>query len=202
MWTLLIFWPTRQRTTGEPLCSGASRWFTNYAAGPCCRRSETSTPNSSPAPSPRPIGATSSVCACYRSHDKIRARLSRRRGRPYVKYSRCYTSANARVHISSFPAKISIMRVTPLISACIVILGASMLSGAPTPGKPKPLNIQRYAAQGPLRFEPNVGQADAGVHFVARGAGYSLSLADDGLAMSPGAQNIFRIHPTHAQPTL
>lgn len=31
----------------------------------------------------------------------------------------------------------------------------------------------------PIRFEPNVGQATAGVSFVARGNGYSLSLRGD-----------------------
>ncbi len=59
------------------------------------------------------------------------------------------------------------------------------------PARPEPL--ANYGAI-PLHFEPNVGQADARVKFIARGSGYSLFLTSDGAVLAlqkakPGMQN-------------
>ncbi len=52
----------------------------------------------------------------------------------------------------------------------------------PTPSVPTP-SIQALASL-PMAFEPNVGQTDPAVRFLARGAGYDVFLTDDGLRLS------------------
>lgn len=48
----------------------------------------------------------------------------------------------------------------------------------------------------PLMFEPNVGQADPGVKFLARGTGYNLFLTRDGAVMAVGDSH----HSSQARP--
>jgi hypothetical protein len=56
----------------------------------------------------------------------------------------------------------------------------SVLAQFGAPGlAPDARNVQLAMAQLPLRFEPNQGQADPQVKFVARGAGYGLFLTPD-----------------------
>ena len=46
---------------------------------------------------------------------------------------------------------------------------------------------QRTAIARTLAFEPNVGQADRSVRYVAHGAGYAISITDTGALLTLGA---------------
>ncbi|HKS94566.1 MAG TPA: SBBP repeat-containing protein, partial [Terriglobia bacterium] len=59
---------------------------------------------------------------------------------------------------------------------------SSFLSSATNPSA-RPQVIQSYG-QLPLMFEPNVGQTDARVQFIARGTGYGLFLTKNGAVLS------------------
>ena len=58
------------------------------------------------------------------------------------------------------------MRTTKLL-----VLGLSMLSTSPSRA------LDKTYSKLPMSFEKNVGQAGAGADFIARGSGYSVSLA-------------------------
>lgn len=66
------------------------------------------------------------------------------------------------------------------------LAGASCGSSPAEPGVPADIADRARAAYGnlPLTFEPNVGQAAQGVGFVARGHGYSLTLAPTEAALA------------------
>ena len=63
------------------------------------------------------------------------------------------------------------------------ILTSAIPAPAQLPPHPKP-DARGILAQLPLIFEPNQGQADAAVKFLARGAGYSLFLESDGAVLA------------------
>jgi hypothetical protein len=69
---------------------------------------------------------------------------------------------------------------------------------------PDSQNIHLALGHLPLRFEPNQGQADPGVKFLARGAGYGLFLTPDQtvLTLGSGAKNssVVRMQLTGASP--
>ena len=53
----------------------------------------------------------------------------------------------------------------------------------------------------PLGFEPNVGQAEAGVEYVARGPGYRLALSPTEADITlPGADRPLRMTPGRLEP--
>jgi hypothetical protein len=60
-------------------------------------------------------------------------------------------------------------------SFLLAIVGFASLGSALT-AKPARIDYARL----PMNFEPNVGQAPAGVHFVARGASYAVRLENAG----------------------
>ena len=62
------------------------------------------------------------------------------------------------------------------ILICLALTDTALAFAEPAVPKQRPLKVQRYEVQGALRFEPNVGQADAATRYIARGSGYSLSL--------------------------
>jgi len=93
-------------------------------------------------------------------------------------------------------------RVAGAAFVLLAIAGVILLSGsryslktAQLPGSPFPdgpgrshvkakLDAQSLLSHLPLIFEPNLGQADSGVKFVARGAGYSLYLDPTGAILA------------------
>ena len=73
-------------------------------------------------------------------------------------------------------------RLSRLAGACTLLLaGAWMLAAASAPA-----HLQVLSSYGklPLTFEPNRGQTDAHVNFMARGAGYTLFLTRDEIVFS------------------
>jgi hypothetical protein len=72
-----------------------------------------------------------------------------------------------------------------------VAIGASLVAfrseGRPSPKAGDPL---AQLARLPLTFEPNQGQFDAGVRFVARAPGQSVALTDEGLTISPAGVRV------------
>src|SRR5437016_12829109 len=62
-------------------------------------------------------------------------------------------------------------RTVPSVAALILLLLAS-----PVAGTSKATNSPLHSANLPLAFEPNRGQVERGVDYVARGNGYSVSL--------------------------
>jgi uncharacterized protein DUF4214/beta-propeller repeat-containing protein len=74
------------------------------------------------------------------------------------------------------------MRREPLARLICFLLGCTTLwSGAP--GRLPP---GRAFGDLPLRFEPNVGQTDGAVQFLARGAGYALFVTPTGVTLRSG----------------
>jgi hypothetical protein len=61
----------------------------------------------------------------------------------------------------------------------------SVLNPIPTPAKSSPVTLTQYG-QVPLAFEPNVGQTDQQVKFMARGSGYGLFLTPTEAVLSLG----------------
>jgi hypothetical protein len=84
--------------------------------------------------------------------------------------------------------------------AALVLLGAvgwPVRPGAAPESGPavaQAASVQRLYGALPLRFEPNVGQADAAAQFVARGAGYTLLLGPNEAVLAlravPGAATV------------
>jgi len=85
-------------------------------------------------------------------------------------------------------------------TACMLVvlgLAASAPLGAQemhknAPTRPEALRAPRVSAaaaygQLPLAFEPNLGQAERSVLFLARGAGYAVGVSADGVRLSLGA---------------
>jgi hypothetical protein len=72
-------------------------------------------------------------------------------------------------------------RRTIAIVGCLLVGGASRLASA----APEARLAKRYGEL-PLRFEPNRGQADARVQFIARGLGYDLFVTRDRAVMRLG----------------
>ena len=58
-----------------------------------------------------------------------------------------------------------------------------------------PARLQALYARLPLRFEPNLGQADPNVRFMARAPGYGLFLTDDGAVLALRSASPKRIKP-------
>ena len=52
------------------------------------------------------------------------------------------------------------------------------------PAQPKPLGLMANQFEVPISFEPNRGQAEEKVKFMARGPGYTLAVTDQGLVLS------------------
>ena len=75
---------------------------------------------------------------------------------------------------------------TRTLAACLFFFGLVSVAGAETVKKDLPSPVKIRAAYGklPLQFEPNRGQADAGVRFLARGDGYSLRLTSTGSVLA------------------
>jgi hypothetical protein len=68
-----------------------------------------------------------------------------------------------------------------LIAAVGLAAAALVLTirpGSAEPSAPYSIASGAISAKLPLAFEPNRGQADSRVSFLARGAGYSISLLD------------------------
>jgi hypothetical protein len=82
----------------------------------------------------------------------------------------------------------------PALALCAVVLPGTdrgVLGWPPHPAGGATLqNAERYGAL-PLRFEPNVGQADPSVLYIAHGAGYTLFLTRTGAILS-----FIEIHPS------
>jgi hypothetical protein len=78
------------------------------------------------------------------------------------------------------------LRTCTLITM-LCLLAPARLRAAEAADQGPPPTPRAKAAQAlrglPLAFEPNVGQASAGVDYVARSAGYSLSLSSAGVAL-------------------
>jgi uncharacterized repeat protein (TIGR01451 family) len=104
--------------------------------------------------------------------------------------------------------------VVMLLAAASVLLGlgsrrdadkftATQVAGSPIPTSPIPTpsypsshtkpNVRSVLGQLPLIFEPNLGQADPEVKFVARGADYSLFLSEFGAVLGMQSGDIVRM---------
>jgi hypothetical protein len=95
----------------------------------------------------------------------------------------------------------SISLVTLAASVCLAL---PSMSGAAagrhfakaTPEAPEPA-AERTAVESfdalPMAFEPNVGQTDARVHYVARGRGYGVFLTGDEVALAVGGRSAVRM---------
>ena len=77
----------------------------------------------------------------------------------------------------------AVVRSAKLLAAVLglTLIGAAKLSSAPNLAAPRLTSEKRaIVAAGyanlPLSFEPNLGQTDAGVRFLAHGPGYTLFL--------------------------
>jgi hypothetical protein len=75
--------------------------------------------------------------------------------------------------------------LSALILPSLLCAAPSLVSLANT----KAPQLQRVSAISPLRFEPNLGQADPQVRYIARGSGYMLMLAgQEAVMLRPGAE--------------
>jgi choice-of-anchor C domain-containing protein len=68
-------------------------------------------------------------------------------------------------------------------TGCLGLLLALWALSGPPAAASRMADPQATQLRAPLRFEPNRGQADARVRFLARGAGYGMFLTDDEVAM-------------------
>jgi len=75
---------------------------------------------------------------------------------------------------------------TRTLAACVFFFSLVSVAGAEAVKKDLPSPVKIHAAYGklPLQFEPNRGQADASVRFLARGDGYSLRLTSTGSVLA------------------
>lgn len=76
-----------------------------------------------------------------------------------------------------------------IFSLLLTTLGLACTAGAQDPSKAAPPTRVDYTRM-PMSFEPNVGQAPAGTHYVARGPRYSVRLENDGpvLLLAPASK--------------
>jgi hypothetical protein len=78
-------------------------------------------------------------------------------------------------------------RILGGVLALAMTFGGAVVAQPATPGRPAATvsaqEAERAFAALPLAFEPNRGQADGRARFVARGAGYSVAVADEAVAL-------------------
>src|SRR5688500_18451991 len=73
----------------------------------------------------------------------------------------------------------------------LIVLSSLVLAPAPADSRGKVSNPAKPGLQAlPMRFEPNVGQFDERVRFLARGKGYGLHLTDDGATLSVASSEL------------
>src|SRR5690242_1665588 len=84
------------------------------------------------------------------------------------------------------PARSVVPRYTRRAALFLAVLGLLSFAGALRSPVHRLSAAEAGAAYGrlPLSFEPNVGQADAAVQFLAHGPGYTLSLTADGATLT------------------
>jgi hypothetical protein len=59
-----------------------------------------------------------------------------------------------------------------------------VMAVAASPHRRAETNLRRVALRPPVSFEPNLGQAPSGVHFLSRGPGYTLAITDSGAMLA------------------
>ncbi len=113
--------------------------------------------------------ASNSPLPAYGERDRVRGSAP---------FSPQATSATPTATNSSVTTSVAAPSVAaPSVAAPSVVAPSVVAPSVPTP------SIQALASL-PMAFEPNVGQTDPAVSFLARGAGYDVFLTDDGLRLS------------------